>query len=192
MKALIINDTHLFGVRPACSESQVFDAIASCPEETLLVGLGDIVDVRNARRMDVSQAIATGELIRDAIVRAGGVCVRGNHELDQIAARDEDVRNGVYFAHGDIEFWGKAKADKFRQHRPLGAAPCKRLLSWIIDWFRFLKCSDANDTFRDWLSKHANVDTVVVGHRHPRRTIRGKIGKTQYVILKRGINPVDL
>jgi hypothetical protein len=155
--------------------------------------LGDNVDLSHCRKEDVLNALITltfmSNLFQDRFVR-------GNHELNAIDKPDKLVVGKTLLTHGDYIFWPKKYADRYRQ-KPQGANWLKRWFSFSgIDPIRFL-LPEARLHRRSlrkmaFLAKKNKCTMIVVGHRHPKRTIRYEYRGIKIIVLPPGKNYIRI
>lgn len=191
MRVRVINDVHLFGVNPSHQLADVRAAIASCPRGCMLASLGDVVDLKNAPKEMVPEALAAGEALRKSVLEVGGVFTRGNHELNLLEGPDAVTVSDVYFTHGDREFWGEARAAAFRREHP-GSGWARRTRARLIDALRHTTERGINERFRRHVRALTGVRAVVAGHRHPTVRLEGAIDGVRYLVLPRGIHDLDV
>lgn len=190
MKLITINDCHIGGPHQIHSHDEILYTLnyAQYP----VAYLGDNYDVANCKRDEVWKIISQKKLIYTKM-RQQDVFCRGNHGLNCIHAPDSHFKDGILFEHGDYLFWGNERADKFRSQKP-GAGWFKRnLITRPLDSLRWLKDPHLNDTAKRYIDAlPSTIHTIICGHRHPTGNIVEKYNGRSVLILKRGIQTIDL
>lgn len=191
----VINDVHLRGVNPTHTYEELALSIKSSPYPVYLAG--DIFDFANCPTKDLSALLTEAILIINLVKSLGGCFVLGNHECNCVPGINEIIINeSILITHGDIPMWGKERSDKFRSQTP-GAGWFKRnLIAKFIDSLRHLLAVRPNKNLLDWVDEkkkqYPNLKTVIMGHSHPPATVEFVRGLVYGMIMKRGVNDVNV
>jgi metallophosphoesterase superfamily enzyme len=180
----VYNDVHL-GAPHEMAELFPFD------DDAILNG--DIVDYQNCKYHLISQHL---DLIKALKRQYGDKYILGNHELESVHCRGFYKQDRVLFRHGDHEFWGEEKRDKYMTHANPGAGWVKRnLVARQFDWLRRLWTARYSNKFKERAYSSAmneNCHTIVFGHKHPRIKADFMYRGVRIIVLPRGRNIIDV
>lgn len=185
----IITDVHLFGVNPTHSVDDIISIAQQSPIPVFFIG--DIVDMRNARKKDLAYAYQLLQLLAEKFH-----FVRGNHCLNLVNAPDFMIIDTLLLTHGDIPSFGKERSDKFRSQKP-GAGWFKRnIISRPLDALRHLVAVRPNESMLRWVTdmkkQYPQVTHMVCGHSHPDKPVFFEVSGVKCVILPRGVTDITL
>jgi metallophosphoesterase superfamily enzyme len=194
MKVRVINDWHLYGVDPVGNTAALLSAIDNSPYPVVLNG--DNFDFVNAK----PESLMALEIVTNSILKRvdnkNVYFVRGNHCTNKVKAPDEARIGNVYFTHGDIWMWGLDRASDYRS-KSHGAGWFKRnLISRPLSKLRHLVQVRPNKRLIENITKHQKhnpeIKFYVFGHSHPPKDVWFKVENSHCVILKRGVNDLEL
>lgn len=197
MKLLIGNDLHIGSKHATHTLQELYDVL----EYNLLITnekvifAGDIFDLANCKRSEVGYWITWANAVKKDVEENGGTFLLGNHELNQIDAANDVFFDGIYVCHGDLGFfWPVEKAMKYRLKDP-GAGFLKRTASQYYDVFRKLKPFKPDAQFYaacDKVIAEHNPRVIILAHFHPEENIDFMYKTTRILILKRGIQEIEI
>lgn len=196
MKFQIANDVHLWSKHATHAPGALTSLITEQYRKGIPTILnGDISDMANVEKDLVEFARRDLKHLAHFVVKCGGHFVRGNHELNQVDAPDFAIVDDVLFIHGDLGvLWPLEKAVKYRSKKP-GAGFLKRAITPIYDHLRQFKPWEPTDLFYravDDIIKYNKPRAIVMGHTHPPENIDFMYRNTRILILKRGVQILDI
>lgn len=156
--------------------------------------LGDVFDLTNCKKKEVKLLQGRLDHFRKLY---GKRYITGNHEAQKDADLFQwiDQSKGVAAMHGDFIFWGLEKSFKYR-NKDHGAGLLKRLL-WVNaieaiekGYDRQVNSDDLN-RFSGYC-KSNGIKVLIVGHMHPKKTLKIYHGDLVLIVLKRGTSALDI
>jgi predicted phosphodiesterase len=192
MRIRCINDLHIHGPLETHSLSQLIESIRSSPYPVYL--LGDVIDLKNCRKQDVGRA-------KDAIMELQLLTsyVGGNHCLGYGDLPNYLLINGgtVFLTHGHLYVNAEKYSKWTLEHKEAGAGFFKRhLITPLIDKLRRFKevkpNSELAENVRILKIQYPKLTHFIMGHTHSPETVTTLIHGVTVILLKRGINDVEL
>lgn len=197
MKFIIGNDIHL-GSKHATHTWDELKALVWGQLQTSkkIVLNGDIIDMANVPKKEVQNWKYRLETIAAMCASHGAVFIRGNHSLNQVEAPDWAIIDGVFFTHGDMFnlLWDEQKSKEYRAKKP-GAGFLKRAITPLYDNLRHLKPWKPSERFYKAVDKIIDAHkpkAIVLGHTHPPSNIDFMYKGVRILILKRGIQEINI
>lgn len=200
MKLAIFTDIHCF----APNELMTFDAMMylamnlKTKNGYTTVDLGDNFDLANCKNSELKECEKKYYAYYDNRSFFDHT-VNGNHERYE-SVHEENLRriilqSGVMLTHGDFEFWGASKALKYRR-KPRGASFLKRgVVVKGIEWLEKNFESKIDNEFleRAYQKCHEfGCHTYICGHKHPDETVTIEYKGCKIIVLKRGVNCLEV
>lgn len=156
--------------------------------------LGDVFDLTNCKKKDVKKIQEQLDHFRKLYGRR---FITGNHEAQKDSDQFQwiDQSRGIAAMHGDFIFWGQEKSLKYR-FKDHGAGFLKRLL-WVNAVEAIEKGYDRQVNGDDLkrfsgYCKASEIKVLIVGHMHPKKTIKIYHDGLVLIVLKRGTTMLDL
>jgi len=182
---IVYNDLHIYG-------PHVIKGISLLDGGKNSIYLGDNIDINHCKKKRIGEAMEGLRLAKDIFKRR---FVPGNHEIDAVPGNRFYIDQGIYFTHGDYEFWGKKKRNDYVTTATPGLGFWKRRFVKLYDILRRLRSDKVSDEFIERavaVCKTQGCHTYVCGHRHPRKKIDFVHGKIRIIVLPRGRNELAL
>jgi UDP-2,3-diacylglucosamine pyrophosphatase LpxH len=156
--------------------------------------IGDIVDLANCKKKHLEKA----KQIRWELATRSLGWVDGNHERIDLNNTVLMIHNSVIAViavHGDFEAWGDKKAIAYRSKKH-GAGWFKRNL-WVRSlkvFEKFGKHKPKQKMINNLIKKAKDFEASVIicGHTHPKKTYDEVHDGVRVIVLKRGLNEVDI
>lgn len=196
-KFLIGNDLHIGSKHATHTYDDLLILVKSkiYSNEKQVVLNGDIIDMANVPKKDVDFWKEKLEYLLYLCNACGPFFIRGNHELNQVEASDFAFVDGVYFKHGDLGIlWPLEKALEYRAKKP-GAGFLKRMITPIYDNLRHLKPWNPSECFYkavDKIIEGHKPRAICLGHTHPVSNIDFMYKGVRILILKRGVQEIEI
>ena len=192
MRIRLINDLHIFGPLQTHSLSQLIEIIKTSPYPVYL--LGDVIDLKNCRKQDVGRAKdAILELLLFAHYIGGNHCLGYGKLVNYLL-----INNGtVFLTHGHLYVNAEKYSKWTLEHKEAGAGFFKRyIITPLIDKLRRFKevkpNSELAENVRILKIQYPKLTHFIMGHTHAPETVTERIHGVTVILLKRGINDVDL
>lgn len=164
--------------------------------------IGDIVDLTNCKKELIESFI---KLISTILSKAKCNYIRGNHEMNADRRMPQhfdgkvlqyfQIYEGIYLAHGDFGLlWSTQRSNKFTSQK-LGSKWLMRTITRAIEQFRkIFPYKISNDSLERIYTemKKREVNTIILGHGHPKKRLDIQYKGKRIIILPRGKNIVRL
>lgn len=156
---------------------------------------GDNYDLNNCKHKDVDRCKDLIRWTRDAWAK--GRSVEDNHGLRyHPGPMHVLLKPGVALIHGHTLFWSPEKVDKYFEKRTPGAGWFKRMfIIASLDKLRKIWPARYSDEFKqrcfDYADAH-DLNTLIMGHRHPTKVADFNYLGVRIIVGKRGLNVFDL
>jgi predicted MPP superfamily phosphohydrolase len=189
-KITIINDIHVFGPLQMMTLRELTEIVID--SDNPVIFLGDNIDVKNAERSRVKEALLAVEFFRKL---SNVTYVGGNHEMDCTNLQQSHIIGTTYFNHSDM-ISNPERYGKFRKGTP-GASWFKRnFITPLIDKGRHfieVRPNDRMIAFMKQLKKDKpEITRALLAHAHPEKQIDFNVDGVKCSILPRGVTVVEV
>lgn len=186
----VYTDDHWFGPHAINGPTTPLDLRRLKPDSKIIL-LGDNFDRKNSKKNEFELCTQTMYNYYEIF---GKMAVGGNHELIPFLERPHYKYKNVIFTHGDI-LWGEERMNEFRAKPQGGAGFIKRRMVCALDAARKLKkvkLDEREITILSQYAKKEGCDTIVIGHKHPKKKLEYSYNGVLIVVLPRGMNELTL
>jgi len=175
-KRIIFSDVHMYG--PLAID-------VNWEYEKNCVYLGDNVDVTGSLAKDSELVYSALRFYRN---KFGDRFCSGNHEAYELNPHRYQDGN-ILFCHGDDVFWGRKKSHRFRCKEGGNGGIVDKLWQLFIDRyvavFNYPLFPSVKKRILS-LAETWGVNTIVMGHTHPKKLRKFKVGKVTVYVVPRG------